>query len=149
MCYYRKRALLRTVLLALALHELSAYFGVAIRNTGRGRKLQNRYSNHLLSPIDNDKLFIITSLLLISIASVSLGNEVCKRYASHFARRSRSCLANESQAYNQRTRNRRLYLQRRLLVKVDVLRASTGAESDRHRIAILPSCLLCDNESRP
>jgi hypothetical protein len=49
------------VLLALELHALSAYFGVAICNTGRGRKPQNQYSIRLQAPIDNDKLFIITS----------------------------------------------------------------------------------------
>jgi hypothetical protein len=49
------------VLLSLTLRALSAYFGVAICNTGRGRKPQNQYSIRLLAPIFDDKLFIITS----------------------------------------------------------------------------------------
>jgi len=56
-----KQALLSMVLPAIALQELSAYFGVAIRNTGRGRKPQNQYSIHLLAPIDYNKSFILTS----------------------------------------------------------------------------------------
>ena len=43
------------------LRALSAYFGVAICNTGRGRKPQNQNSIHMLALIDNDKLFTITS----------------------------------------------------------------------------------------
>jgi hypothetical protein len=54
--------LLRMVLLAFALHALSAYLGAAIRNTGCGRKPQNQYSIHLFATIDNGKSFI--SLLI-------------------------------------------------------------------------------------
>jgi hypothetical protein len=39
--------------LSIALHALSAYFGVAICNTGCSRNPQNQYSIRLLAPIDN------------------------------------------------------------------------------------------------
>jgi hypothetical protein len=46
------------ILLALALHALSAYFGAAICNTGCGRKPQNQYSIRLLAPIDKGEFII-------------------------------------------------------------------------------------------
>ena len=70
--------------LALAFHALSAYFSVVIYNTGCGRKPQNKFSTHLLAPIDNRKSFI---LHLIINPQVSSGNEDCKRYANLFAHR--------------------------------------------------------------
>src|SRR5262245_13548132 len=83
MCCYRKQALLRMVLPAIALKALSAYFSVAICNTGRGRKPQSQYSIRLLAPMDNDKVFIIASYMhCLSIALASPGNEACKRYAN-------------------------------------------------------------------
>jgi hypothetical protein len=85
-----KPELLRMVLLALALHTLSAYFGVAICNMGCSRKPQNQYSIRLLAPIHNRKSF---NLLLISDALGLSRNEVCKRYAKLFAHRIWLCLA--------------------------------------------------------
>src|SRR5262249_43621700 len=90
------------LLFNLGLHALSVYFGVATRNTVCGRKLQNKYSTCLLALTDVGKSLF---LLLISSALVSPGNDICKRYANHFARRIRLCLANESLAHNQRTRH--------------------------------------------
>jgi hypothetical protein len=58
MLCYRKLGLLQVVLLALALHALSAYFGVAIYNAGCGRKPQNQYSIRLLAPIDKGEFVI-------------------------------------------------------------------------------------------
>jgi hypothetical protein len=78
------------VLLAPALHALSAYFGVAICNMGCSQKPRNQYSISLLAPIDNGKSFI---LLLISCALVSSGNKACKRYAKPLAHRIGLCLA--------------------------------------------------------
>jgi len=63
------------------LHALSAYFGVAICNTGRGRKPQNQYSIRLPTPMDNDKSPIIASY---KHCASSPGNEDCKRYANLF-----------------------------------------------------------------
>jgi hypothetical protein len=52
MLCYQKLESLHMALLALAFYSLSAYFGVAICNTGCGRKPQNQYSIRLLAPID-------------------------------------------------------------------------------------------------
>jgi Transposase IS66 family len=75
----RKLKSLHMILMALALHALLAYFGVATCNTGCGRKPQNQCSIHLLAPTDNRKSF---TFLLISNAPVSSRNETCKRYAN-------------------------------------------------------------------
>jgi hypothetical protein len=52
------------VLLALAHHALSAYFGVAICNTECGRKPQNQYSIRLLAPIDKGEFIICPQSLV-------------------------------------------------------------------------------------
>jgi hypothetical protein len=53
-----KTGLLHMVLLALAHHALSAYFGVAICSTECGRKPQNQNSISLLAPIDKGEFII-------------------------------------------------------------------------------------------
>jgi hypothetical protein len=58
MLCYRKLELLQMVLLALAHHALSAYFGAAICNAECGRKPQNQYPIRLLAPIDKGELVI-------------------------------------------------------------------------------------------
>jgi len=96
-----KKALLRMVLLALALNSLPACFAVAICNTGHGLKPQNQYLIRLLAPIDNDKLFIITSYEhCVSFARNWSLQEICQSFCSP----NPLCPGNESQAYNRRAR---------------------------------------------
>jgi hypothetical protein len=58
MLCYRKPELLHMVLLALAHHTLSAYFGVPICSAECGRKPQNQTSIRLLAPIDKGEFII-------------------------------------------------------------------------------------------